>query len=52
MKEDEQFKESVISSKLLEDALDWISSNMEPEDVFDEKALEEWAEKNDYSKEE
>lgn len=42
-KQDQNFKDEVISRTLLEDALLWIRSNMEPEDVFDEAVLEVWA---------
>jgi len=40
-----------ISSTALDNAIDWISSNLSPDEVFDEKALKEWAESNGYTKE-
>jgi len=41
--QDDNFRDAVISRSLLEDAIAWIAENMEPEDVFSEKALEAWA---------
>ena len=41
--QDREFIASVISSALLEDAIDWIRENLEPEDVFGDKTLEDWA---------
>lgn len=43
---------NMSKSSLIEDAIDWIQANCYPEDVFDKKALEEWAENNGYTKEE
>ncbi len=34
----------------LDRAIDWISSNLEPIDVFSEKDLEAWAEANGYKR--
>lgn len=51
-KQDQAFLESMIDSGFLERALDWISHNMSPEDVFTESALENWADENGYVKEE
>lgn len=42
-REDDQFIASVISSTLLEESIEWIRSNMSPEDVFSESDLEQWA---------
>ena len=50
-KQDKEFVETVISTTLLEDAIEWISRNMNPEDVFKENDLETWAESNGYVKE-
>lgn len=36
----------------MNDAVDWIKRNLEPEDVFDKNDLEGWAESNGYIKEE
>jgi len=49
------FIRNVIDGRLLEAAIEWISDNMEPEDVFGNARLEEWAkewaERNGYAKE-
>jgi len=50
-REDREFSESIIPDTLLELSLDWISSHMKPEDVFDEKDLADWAIGQGYSKE-
>lgn len=42
-KQDNDFLSHVISERLLEDAIDWISSNMDPEEVFSRDELEQWA---------
>ena len=34
--------------KFLDDIIDWIGKNLDPEDVFREKLLKEWAESNGY----
>ena len=57
-REDSEFadvmKDSVdevkMSSTALDNAIDWISSNLNPDEVFDEKQLKEWAESNSYTK--
>ncbi len=52
-KDSREFGESVFdTSDLLEDAVDWVSSRLTPEDVFHISELEEWAEDNGYVKEE
>lgn len=33
-----------MSSSTLDNAIDWISSNLNPDDVFSESDLEKWAE--------
>lgn len=43
VRQDDQFIESVISTTLLEESIEWISSNMSPDDVFSESDLEQWA---------
>jgi len=45
------FVSEVISSSALEEAISWIKSNLEPEEVFDKNQLEEWAKTNGYVKE-
>ena len=49
-RQDSEFVSAVISPSLLEDAIDWIKSNLNPEDVFDEKSLDTWAEESGYEK--
>lgn len=55
-RQEEGFFENVIDSRidrsmLVEDAIDWIQSNCDPEVVFSTKELEEWAENNGYTRE-
>lgn len=52
VKQDADFIKEVIPTSLLELALDWIANNMEPEDVFDDEALSEWAMASGFVKEE
>lgn len=49
--QEKAFIGAIISSDLLDNAIDWIKSNMSPDDVFDQKVLESWAEENKYVKE-
>lgn len=50
--ENKEFTESVINvAGLLDDAIDYIKSNLTPEDVFDKSDLENWAEENGYVEE-
>jgi hypothetical protein len=44
-----QFKDDMIRDTLLEESIEWIQSNLEPEDVFNALALEVWAEDNGYT---
>lgn len=44
-REEQKFVESVLSS-ILEDTVDWIQSNLEPDDVFEENTLKDWAKDN------
>ncbi len=44
--QDKQFVAAVISDCLLEEAIDWIQTNMNPEDVFSEDDLSTWADNN------
>lgn len=44
------FRDAMVSSDLLDNAIDWIATNLSPEDVFSEEMLAEWAEANDYRK--
>jgi hypothetical protein len=40
-----------ISQSALDEAVEWIGSNLEPGDVFSKNDLETWAESNGYTKE-
>jgi len=50
-KQEQDFINNIISSDLLENAIDWIKNNLSPDDVFSQKDLESWAEDNKYVKE-
>lgn len=41
--QDRKFISDVIGDQILEKAVDWVSSNLEPEDVFSEEKLTQWA---------
>lgn len=48
----QKFNREVIDDSiptLLDDATDWMKTNLEPHDVFDHDALAKWAEQNDYT---
>ena len=49
-RQNKDFREASLLDDLLDDLLDkaieWIKSNMSPEDVFDDEQLEEWANTN------
>ena len=45
-KQDRDFALALFDSKL-EEAIDWIRDNLDPSDVFSDKVLEEWAEKEE-----
>lgn len=40
-----------MSTVTLDNAIDWIADQLDPDDVFSEKKLEQWAESNGYKKE-
>lgn len=42
--ENRNFSDAVLGSWPLDAAVDWIASNLDPDDVFDEKDLSAWAE--------
>jgi hypothetical protein len=50
-RQSEDFLNTIISITLLDNAIDWISSNLSPEDVFSDSDLEMWAENNGYKRE-
>lgn len=45
-KEDADFIGTVINDGLLEESIEWIKTNLNPEEVFSEGDLETWAESN------
>ena len=49
-RQDREFLDHVVGSTALESAIEWISSNMNPDEVFKESILEEWAESNGWTK--
>lgn len=49
--QDKKFINEVIGDSLLEDAIDWISHNLSPEEVFEEAELENWARQNGFVEE-
>ena len=51
-RQDSDFIREVISSTLLEQAMQFIADNFEPEDIFEEDVMREWANENGYIKEE
>lgn len=50
--QDADFISAVLPSNLLEVAIDWISANLSPEDVFADSDLDTWAIDSDYIKNE
>jgi len=50
-KQEEAFLSTLLPNSLLDEAIDWIASNLNPEDVFSDNSLEVWAENNGYTKE-
>ena len=46
--QDDDFIAHVIPSTILKEAIGWIASNMNPDDVFSEEDLKMWAEYNDF----
>jgi len=47
-KEDSDFISEVISQTLLEESMQWIGDNLNPEEVFSERKLAEWATENGF----
>lgn len=39
-----------ISNTALDNAIEWISSHLNPDEVFSDKELAQWAESNGYTK--
>lgn len=46
--ERKKFISDLMPDDLLDEAIDWIKSNMSPDDVFDKSQLEEWAKDNGF----
>ena len=42
LRQDNEFVESILGT-ILEDSVEWIGNNMDPEDVFSESDLSYWA---------
>lgn len=40
--------EIIVSTSILDTAISWISKNLNPQEVFDENELAEWATNNGY----
>ena len=51
-RQDSNFINEMFSSTLLEQAMQFIADNFEPEDIFEEDVMKQWAEDNGYIKEE
>jgi len=51
-KQNQEFASVILPNYPLDEAVEWIRSNMEPDDVFTEDKLEAWAERNGYKREE
>lgn len=49
-KQDNAFIAAIIPSSILDDSITWIGDNLKPDDVFDEKELDDWATSNRYEK--
>lgn len=50
--QDKDFARNVLESdSVLDKAIDWISSNLDPEEVFSDGDLATWANKNGFEKE-
>lgn len=48
-----EFARDILSvDRLLDEVVDWIGVSLEPDDVFEDSALEAWAEDNGYVREE
>ena len=49
--QDRDFRDHLINTAILEEAIEWIRKNLNPGEVFDEKDLKTWAEENGYMEE-
>jgi hypothetical protein len=51
-KQESSFRDEIASEiprSILETAIEWIKKNMEPDDVFDKRELEDWARSNGFT---
>lgn len=48
VKQNNEFVQATRVQYPLDEAIDWIQSNLSPEDVFNPDALEAWADRNHY----
>ena len=46
-----KYEKQKFGNEVFDWIVDWIASNLAPEDVFQEEILDEWAEANNYEKE-
>ena len=42
-KQDNDFRDMLLGSDALDQSIEWIKDNLEPDDVFDSEQLEDWA---------
>ena len=47
---EDDFTMSVFGGIFLDTVVGWVADNLDPEDVFSESQLEEWAEDNGYTR--
>ena len=46
--QDRAFRDALVDTNLLQMAIDWIASNLDPDDVFEADTLESWAKDNGF----
>ena len=51
-KQDQDFQEAFAKDDMLDIAIEWISANLSPDEVFNTKQLETWATENGFVKDE
>ena len=49
--QDKAFRDTLIADDLLDTSIEWIQNNLDPDDVFNEAQLQDWALSNGYKKE-
>ena len=50
-KQNKDFVDAILPTWPLDEAVDWINANMEPEEIFTDDKLEAWAEANGFKRE-